>query len=86
MCHAGGCKGDNCDVQRTHWSDAVVPKYDPAKGCLMSGLDLLAEALPDRQECQEVSNLLTTMLQTNPANRPSAQELLQDPWLCKNCL
>ena len=70
-------------LRRTHWSDGVVPKYDVVHG-RMSGMVILAEALPDSDECKEVSSLLDQMLSIQPHARFPAYKLLQNPWLSRN--
>ncbi|KAI0904552.1 serine protein kinase [Ustulina deusta] len=46
---------------------------------------LFDEAYPDlnENEADQVKSLIRRILQYDPANRPSATEILQDPWFCK---
>ena len=65
-------------MQRTHWSNGVV------RNSRFTAKAELAQALPDSTECTEVDELLSKMLQLEPQDRPTALQLLADPWLSRN--
>lgn len=60
----------------------VLQEFDIAEGSpLPHGLDALRERLPDPQDCQQVVDLLQSLLQLEPGCRPSIQEALLHPFL-----
>ena len=62
-------------LQGSDWKAGLLPQDG------MSGEALLASRCPDPEQLQRLTDLLGCMLDSDPNNRPSAQQLLQHSWL-----
>ena len=62
-------------LQGSDWRAGLLPQDG------MSSEELLASRCPDAEQLQGLTDLLGCMLDSDPNNRPSAQQLLQHSWL-----